>query len=497
MIFISSIILKFRIYYIKQQEQNQFIILIIIFVISIIILILRNNIFLILLGWDGLGLSSYILVIYYQNYITAASGSITLIRNRIGDILIILSISIILINRNWNFNINNKFNIITLLLLVIARFSKRAQYPFSAWLPIAIAAPTPISALVHSSTLVTAGVFIIIRLINNIHPNSILLIIIVSSITAIYAGISANWELDIKKIIALSTLSQIAIIIFAISIKSTIIAFSHLIIHALFKSTIFLCAGIIIHESSYQDIRKIGTNFITNTPITSSILGITRITLIGIPFSSGFFSKDAILENIIFIKIETILCFIIIISIGLTATYSTRISIISNKFLSKSISNSKNHINNTSLISISIIIILTIISGTSITWIINPQQLIIIPFIFKIKIILLLFSGVILGIILSSNNKKSISLGKSAITLWYNHTTTTKILIPTISLINIYIYNDKKWQEIYGPQKSFNVLINISATLNLLKNIILITILLLIPLIIKYLFSLFRAFYWR
>lgn len=169
----------------------------------------------------------------------------------------------------------------------------------------------------------------------------------------------------------------------------------------------------------------------------------------------------------------------------------------SNKFLLKSISNSKNHINNSSLVPISIIVILTITSGTLMTWIINPQQLIIIPFIFKIKIILLITSGILLGVILTSNNKKFSPLGKSAITLWYNHTTTTKIIIPTISFINIYMYNDKKWQEIYGSQKSFNILINISTITNSLKNIILIMILLLIPLIIKYLFSLYRAFYWR
>lgn len=478
-IFISRIILLFRIYYIPNKEHKQFSLLLIIFIRSIRILIIRNNLIFILLGWDGLGISSYALVIYYQNYSSAASGTITILRNRLGDIIILISIRILIKNSNWNFNINEEFILLPIILLIIARCSKRAQFPFSAWLPAAIAAPTPISALVHSRTLVTAGVFLLIRIINIFHPNSILIIISISRITTIYAGIAANWEQDIKKIIALSTLRQIAIIIFAISIKSSILAFFHLITHALFKSTIFLCAGIIIHSSKYQDIRSIGLN-INNNPLINNILGISTITLIGIPFISGFFSKDSILELIISSKYKCIITFIIIFSIGLTASYSSRLCIKSNKFLLKSNSNSLIHYNLFSIIPISILAPTSIFSGTLIIWLLNPEQLFLLPLSLKNIIIITIIIGLLLGIYLSFNKNIFIKIGQSAISLWFNHFITSSITKYSSPIIKLLINNDKSWQELYGPYISFKFSKNKSFLPDLLKISILFTLIILI-----------------
>lgn len=485
-IFISSIILIFRIYYIPKEELKLFCILLIIFILSIIILIIRNNLFIILLGWDGLGLSSYILVIYYQNYITAASGSITLLRNRVGDIIILISIRIIIISANWSFKINEEFSLLTIIFLILAACSKSAQYPFSAWLPIAIAAPTPISALVHSSTLVTAGIFIIIRTINYIHPNSILIIIIISRATTLYARISANWEQDLKKIVALSTLRQIAIIIFAISINSITIAFIHLIIHALFKSTIFLCVGIIIHESSYQDRRKLRSNYINTRSTIPSIIAITTISLIGFPFISGFFSKDVIIEKIISSKIECLLSIIIIISIGITASYSIRIIILSNKNLNKSSPDLINHLSVYRFIPIISIALISIIIGSTIMWFLNSEQLIIFPTYYKLILITIILLGVIIGILLSFQRKKFINIGKSAISIWFNHFTATFIIPKSTPLISLYLKNDKSWQEIYGPENIFIYIKNFSKIPELIKYTIIIIsiILIIIPIII-------------
>lgn len=480
--FISAIILIFRIYYIPKKEQNIFTILIIIFVLSIRVLILRNNIFLILLGWDGLGLSSYILVIYYQNYSTAASGTITLISNRIGDIFILLSIGLLLIIKTWNFNINENFSILTLLILIIAACSKRAQYPFRAWLPIAIAAPTPISALVHSSTLVTAGVFIIIRIINNIHPTRIILLILISTRTALYASISACWEQDLKKIIALSTLRQIAIIIFAISINSLNRTFSHLIIHALFKSLIFICAGIIIHESSYQDTRIIGI-IISRIPLTSSIIGISAIALIGLPFTSGFFSKDIIIEIIIRSNLKCILTMLIIASIGMTIFYSIRIIILSNKILIKSKPFNENHFSNYYNITIIVIRLLTIISGPIIFWIINSDQILFFPKYFKILILTTIVISFLTSISLSLNTKSFLNMGNKAISLWFNHTIFTHPTIISFPVIILFKKNDQTWQELYGPNKIYNNLIHLSNYIELYKYSLII-LLLIITLII-------------
>lgn len=481
---ISGFILIFRIYYIPIKNHNKFILLLLIFVISIIILILRNNIFLILLGWDILGITSYILVIFYQNHSSRSSGSITLLTNRIGDIIFLLSIRTLIYILNWEININEKFNFLILILILIARCTKRAQFPFSAWLPIAISAPTPISALVHSSTLVTAGIYLLIRITENIHPNSILFLIIISSSTAFYAGICANWEQDIKKIIALSTLSQIAIIIFSLSIKSIPLAFFHIIIHAFFKSLIFICAGIIIHESSYQDIRIINNSFYFN-PSTNSVLGLSNIALIGFPFSSGFISKDIIIDKIISTKIEYLLTLVIILSIGITSTYSIRILFLTNKNFIKS---KVDYINNTNKFCINSILIIsptTIILGTIIIWIINPQQLIIIPLIIKTIIIIILIIGMTIGICLSFKNFSFIKIGLNCISLWFIHFISTKSTTCSSPIIKISLKNDRNWQEIYGPSILHFIIVKSSRLPELFKlTFIILLIIILILLII-------------
>lgn len=483
-IFISRIIIIFSYYYITKPEQKQFLLLLIIFVTSIRILILRNNLFLILLGWDGLGLTSYILVIYYQNFDSAASGTITLLRNRIGDIIILLSIRLLILSINWNFSINFDYMKITIILLITAALRKSAQFPFSAWLPIAIAAPTPISALVHSSTLVTAGVFLGLRLINYIHPNIILLIITIARRTTIYARISANWEQDIKKIIALSTLRQIAIIIFALRINIITVAFAHLIIHALFKSTMFLCAGTIIHESTYQDIRIMGINNII-MPITNSTLGLTTIALIGVPFISGFFSKDAIIESLISSKLTTINSFIIILSIGITTSYSLRIIYISNKTLLKSDPISINHINLYTQSPLILIGPLAITSGSWLSWLTIPEQNLYIAPTYKTIIIYILLIGIVLGYSLSFKNKWFIKIGTASINLWFINFLSVILAKPSYSLIWKYLSNDKTWQEFYGPKKSYITIKIISKIPEIHKSSIIIFILLisLIPLI--------------
>lgn len=444
----------FRIEYIPPLEHKQFSFLLLSFVLSISFLILSDNIIFILLGWDGLGLTSFILVVYYQNFSSSASGSITIFSNRVGDIFILLSIAFTIISCRWNFINNDSFPKIILLFLLLAACSKRAQFPFSAWLPAAIAAPTPISALVHSSTLVTAGVYLIIRIINTPHPLSILTLLLISRITAIYARISANWEIDIKKIIALSTLSQIAIIIFAISLGSIILAFIHLIIHALFKSIIFLCAGVVIHASNYQDIRFIGTN-IKNSPIISSVLGIASFSLIGIPFISGFFSKDPIIETVIYSKTLSIIRFLIILSIGITSAYSFRIISFAMKFFLKSKPDVNIHPSNFIEFPIIIIAPFSIFIGTFILWVSSPEQIIIIPRKIKFYIIMLLLIGLLTGIILSFTAKLYKSIGQAAISLWFNHFLSTSPTPKLSPLIHFFLKNDKSWQEIYGPNYCF------------------------------------------
>merc|ERR1712012_1121885 len=202
---------------------------------------------------------------------------------------------------------------VLIFLIIISACTKRAQIPFSAWLPAAIAAPTPVSAQVHSSTLVTAGVYLLIRI------NMIIININISYITAII-------EIDMKKIIALSTLSQLGVIIIILGSGNPILSFFHLISHAFFKAMLFMCAGLIIHNiKDYQDIRKIGFRLI-NLNFSISIMMVANIRLCGLPFLRGFYSKDLIIEIMFMGSKNFLVIFLLILGTGLTVIYSCRLN---------------------------------------------------------------------------------------------------------------------------------------------------------------------------
>lgn len=277
-----------------------------------------------------MGVVSYLLVIFYQSEISNYSGIITIITNRLGDVGIILSIYFLINFCSFDILVNNLYNLsikLFFVLLVLGGFTKRAQFPFSSWLPLAIAAPTPISALVHSSTLVTAGIYLIIRF-NIIVKNELNLtinLLLISVVTIFIAGIVALREVDFKKIIALSTLSQLGVIIIIVLRGYEILGFFHIITHALFKALLFLCSGIMIHEfRNNQDLRNYRIRFKVNI-IVIGVFFVCRLSLIGLPFLRGFYSKDLILEIIYIINFNSIILIIVIISTIITSVYSLRL----------------------------------------------------------------------------------------------------------------------------------------------------------------------------
>ena len=280
-----------------------------------------------LLGWDGLGLTSYVLVVFYQNERRCNAGIITIIRNRIGDVAILLACAFRYGYGRWNFFYwdETQVRLIISILVVIAGCTKRAQIPFSAWLPAAMAAPTPVSALVHSSTLVTAGVYILIRynyiLINRRLRN---LLAFIAVVTIFIAGVGANFEEDLKKVVALSTLRQLGLIIGILRLGWSNLAFFHLITHAIFKRTLFICAGFIIHGGiGSQDIRGVSGLFLSSPRIRIAI-SITNIALSGFPFLAGFYSKDLRLESVFNARDNFWLVRGIVVSTGLTVSYRLR-----------------------------------------------------------------------------------------------------------------------------------------------------------------------------
>lgn len=261
-----------------------------IFIISIFILVFSFNLWTIILGWEGLGIRSFFLIFYYNNFERWKRAIKTFINNKIGDCLILISIIYSTINLN-------SFKIVTLIFL-ISIITKSAQYPFISWLPIAIAAPTPISAIVHSSTLVTAGLFIMFRLINNFFTKTNSNIIVNLCLLSIFiSGIKAVREKDIKKMIALSTLRQIGLIFFFLINNIKIIAFIYICNHALFKSLIFINIGFIIISNFSNQLKF---NILNKNICSNFILSykISCLNLINLSFFSSFFIKEKILINL-------------------------------------------------------------------------------------------------------------------------------------------------------------------------------------------------------
>nr|AVE15759.1 NADH dehydrogenase subunit 5 [Creobroter sp. JZ-2017] len=331
MLISSLVILYSEDYMVGDVSLNRFIFLVLMFVLSMIFLIISPNMISILLGWDGLGLVSYCLVIYYQNLKSYNAGMLTALSNRVGDVALLMAIAWMTSFGSWNyvFYLDCLFNEYELCvissLVVLAGMTKSAQIPFSAWLPAAMAAPTPVSALVHSSTLVTAGVYLLIRF-SKAFPSWLLkFLLVISVLTMFMSGLGANFEYDLKKIIALSTLSQLGLMMSIMSLGFADLAFFHLLTHALFKALLFMCAGMVIHNvKNFQDIRFMG-NLSMHMPLTSSCFMVSNFALCGMPFLAGFYSKDMILEIMSLSNLNMFMYFLYFFSTGLTVCYSFRL----------------------------------------------------------------------------------------------------------------------------------------------------------------------------
>uniref|UniRef100_A0AB39IUU5 NADH-ubiquinone oxidoreductase chain 5 n=1 Tax=Tutufa sp. TaxID=3160660 RepID=A0AB39IUU5_9CAEN len=328
---ISGCVMMFSSSYMSHDPfLKRFTWLVMLFVLSMNLLVFIPSLPALLLGWDGLGIVSFALVIYYQNMKSLGAGMITVLANRIGDVMILISIGLLVLQGHWGIMLMWDFHLSSwvVLTLTIAAMTKSAQIPFSSWLPAAMAAPTPVSALVHSSTLVTAGVFLLIRFYPFLETLSAFkpTLLFISVLTLLMAGIGANYENDLKKVIALSTLSQLGVMMMSLGMGMQHLALFHLYTHALFKALLFLCAGTIIHNSSNtQDIRHMGL-ISQQAPLTIACMNIANLSLCGAPFLSGFYSKDLILELSLVSPTSFLMIMLIFLATGMTAAYSFRLS---------------------------------------------------------------------------------------------------------------------------------------------------------------------------
>nr|YP_010990157.1 NADH dehydrogenase subunit 5 [Neuroctenus taiwanicus]WOW95753.1 NADH dehydrogenase subunit 5 [Neuroctenus taiwanicus] len=324
----SMVILYSHVYMGNDVFSLRFLYLVVLFVMSMLMLIVSPNLFSILLGWDGLGLISYCLVVYFNNFKSYNAGMLTVLTNRIGDVAILISLAYILNSGTYHFSYiygDVIYSLIIVYLLVLAAFTKSAQVPFSSWLPAAMAAPTPVSALVHSSTLVTAGVYMLIRFDFILFKADVSLFLGLSCLTMILAGVGAIFEFDLKSIIALSTLSQLGLMMMVLFMGDSLISFFHLLNHAFFKSLLFLCAGLIIHcIGDSQDIRYLNYS-IGYLPVTISCFSISSLSLCGIPYMTGFYSKHGIMNFLFSSNADYILMMVFCISMITTIIYSFRL----------------------------------------------------------------------------------------------------------------------------------------------------------------------------
>lgn len=468
-LFISGNVLIFSTVYIKEDMFiNRFTILVLIFILSINLLIFIPHFIILLIGWDGLGITSFILVIYYQNPKSLAAGMLTALTNRIGDVILLLSIAWTLNQGHWYIINIWRRNLITIQIVAItvAAITKRAQIPFSRWLPAAIAAPTPVSALVHSSTLVTAGVFLLIRFYPFLHSlklfNPILLVFAVSTI--LIAGLSATTECDIKKIIALSTLRQLGIIITRLGLNIPQLAYFHMLTHALFKALLFVCAGRFINSHIHsQDLRWMG-NLANQIPVATSCITLANLALCGFPFIAGFYSKDLIIESAINIQNNLFLVSLSLFRLGLTSFYSLRFSlvVIWGASAGPAISKIEENIRITKpIVALSI---LSITAGRIMSWI-PPisTSIFLLPFIMKVSPLIIVSMGLITAwwaLTLkaeSSNNCELFILPihhYASCTIWYLVPMSSQLILNwPLSLATQYLKSiDQGWTEISRNQ---------------------------------------------
>uniref|UniRef100_A0AB39CCA8 NADH-ubiquinone oxidoreductase chain 5 n=1 Tax=Thyasira tokunagai TaxID=3055801 RepID=A0AB39CCA8_9BIVA len=337
--FISGCVLIYsKAYMVGEMNFNRFINLVCLFILSMNLLIFIPSLLFLFLGWDGLGIVSFILVIFYQNKSSLGSGMITVLTNRIGDVFLFLSISMSGCLGYWCWEglrlsqdfISGVDFFIFSLSIVVAGMTKSAQFPFCAWLPAAMAAPTPVSALVHSSTLVTAGVFLLCRFSGVLlaNPEMCQFLFLISLMTMLLSGGVCCVEWDMKKVIAFSTLSQLGVMMFSVSLGLINFGLFHLITHAVFKALMFLCAGFVICYSSHsQDFRCLG-GFWWVSPIMSGSAITSIFCLSGMPFLSGFYSKDLILEEFLMTNISIGGMFCLILATSFTVCYSVRLCVI-------------------------------------------------------------------------------------------------------------------------------------------------------------------------
>jgi len=307
---VSSLVHLYSIGYMSHDPHNQrFFSYLSLFTFMMIILVTANNFLLMFVGWEGVGVCSYLLVSFWFTRIAANQSSLSaFLTNRVGDCFLTIGMFAII----WSFgNLDYATvfstapfvseNVVTLvgICLLIGAMAKSSQIGLHVWLPMAMEGPTPVSALIHAATMVTAGVYLLMRSSPLIeYSNTVLILCLwLGAITTIFSSLIGLFQQDIKKVIAYSTMSQLGMMVVAVGLSSYNTALFHLVNHAFYKALLFLGAGAVIHAvADNQDFRKYG-GLKAFLPLTYSVMLIASLSLVAFPFMTGFYSKDFIIES--------------------------------------------------------------------------------------------------------------------------------------------------------------------------------------------------------